>query len=331
MQSDTENNGPTPRDEDSDLKWIFGYSAPSFTPVDLGAVLKEAAHNPEVVSASAMQTGPYAPARPDHCVFPYSVGSPSRRRFSMLSKVGALGVCVASLCAALVIGLGGGNTVLAQVQDALKTVKSATYTGTLSVGDEPAQTWKVKLLGDNLCRVDQPNGAYQIFDIKGKKIMEVNPGESKVVITENLPVPKDFNILAKLRNLRASAAKGQGGVPNREIGGKTATGFVIEDNGAEYNVWVDPKTNLPLEMEAERTVPMPDGQGGIKDQRVKERWTDFRFNPALDESLFAFKAPNGFAVETRQAPADGGAAQDEKRRAEEQQKAAEEAAKKKAK
>lgn len=331
MQSEPENNGQTPKDEDSDLKRIFQCSSPSFTRVDVGAVLKEATHNPEVVSASAVQTGPHAPERPDHSAFPCSVGSPSRRRFIMLSKVGALGVCVASLCAALVLSLGGGNTALAQVQDALKTVKAATYTGTMSVGDEPAQTWKVKLLGENLCRVDQPNGNYQVFDIKGKRIMEVKPGESKVLITENLPVPQDFNILAKLRNLRASAAKGQGDVPNREIGGKTATGFVIEDNGAQYNVWVDPKTNLPLEMEAERTVPMPDGQGGIKDQRVKERWTDFRFNPALDESLFAFKAPNGFAVETRQAPADGGAVQDEKRRAEEQRKAAEEAAKKKAK
>lgn len=330
MQSKTENNGPAPPDEDADLKRIFQCCSPSFTRVDLDAVFKEANHN-LVISASAMQTSPHAPARPDHSVFPGSVGLPSRRRFIMLSKVGAFGVCVASLGAALVIGLGGGNTALAQVQDALKTVKSATYTGTVSVGDEPAQTWKVKLLGDNLCRVDQPNGIYQIFDIKGKKIMEVNPAESKAVITENLPVPKDFNILAKLRNLRASAAKGQGGVPNREIGGKTATGFVIDDNGAEYKVWVDSKTNLPLEMEAERTVPMPEGQGGVKDQRVKERWTDFHFNTPLDESLFAFTAPNGFAVETRQAPANGGAVEDEKRRAEEQQKAAEEAAKKQAK
>jgi outer membrane lipoprotein-sorting protein len=249
----------------------------------------------------------------------------------MLSKVGAFGVCAASVCVALVFSLWGGNSVFAQVQSALKKVKTASYTVTMTVGDQPAQTWKVKLLGDTFYRVDQPNGIYLVFDVKGKKIMEVNPGESKVRITENLPVPKDYNILAILTDLKKSAAKAQPGVPNREIGGVMAVGFIIEENGAAYKVWVDSKTNLPLEMRAERKVPVPDGQGDVKEQVVKEHWTDFRFDQQFDESQFTLKAPEGFAVETRQAL--GRTAAEERDRALrglERQKAAIEAAKKKA-
>ena len=79
-------------------------------------------------------------------------------------------------------------------------------------------------------------------------------------------------------------------------------------------------------MEAERKVPRSDGPDGVKQQVIKERWTDFRFDQPLEESLFSFEIPNGFAVETRQASAVAASARDEERRAMEAQKAAQEAA-----
>ena len=74
-----------------------------------------------------------------------------------------------------------------------------------------------------------------------------------------------------------------------------AAGFVVQENGVQYNVWVDPSRHLPLEVErvvTESDKPAP---------TVVERWSDFRFDEALDQSQFAFEAPKGFAVETRRA------------------------------
>jgi len=325
MQSEPRKNRDTEADDDSDLKQLFRTSAPEFGIVDIDAVLNEATHDSATLTRDTPSQS-ITPPQPTRLTSTLSSISQSRRRILMFSKLGALGVCAASICVALVFTLWGGNTVLGQVQDALKKTKTATYTVNIVASDEPAQTWHVKLQGENLCRVDQPGGIYLILDISGKRIMEVNPAESKVRITENLPVPQDFNILAKLMNLSSSAAALQPGVPSREFDGITGIGFVVDDNGVQYNVWIDPKTNLPLEMAAERKVSRPDGQKGVKEQVVMERWTGFSFDQPLDESLFAFEVPKGFAVETRQAPAGGGAAIDEERQAAEAQKAAQEAA-----
>jgi outer membrane lipoprotein-sorting protein len=311
MQSEPTNNRHAPTGTDADLKVAFRRSEPSFARVDIDAVLEDANASPVTTSViTEVSSGaPRSIRLPD----PVSTVSESRRRIIMFGKVSALGICAASLCVALMFSLWSDNSVLAQVQDALKKVKTASYTMTQTMGDQPTQTWKVKLLGDSLCRVDQSNGIYLVFDIAGKNMMEVNPGESKARITENLPIPKDFNILAMLTDLNKSAAKVQPGVPTREIGGVTAIGFVVEENGITYNAWVDPKTNLPLEMEGERTGPLPDGKGGVKDQLVKERWTDFTFNEHLDEKLFLTQPPEGYAVDTQQAR--GNKAAEEKDRA----------------
>lgn len=291
MEAEPSNNRQALKDTDSDLHLAFCLNTPSFPPVDIDAVLKDA-EGPLILEDSVA-------VRRSSCD-PCSVAFASRRTIIMLSSVSALGFCAASFVA-LVFSLGSGNPVMAQVQIAIKKVRTASYTVTQTAGNQPSRTWKVMLRGENLCRVDQPSGNYMVFDVRGKKTMEVDRGKSKVQITEDLPVPRDFNILAMLANPRKSSTKAQPGVPNREIGGVTAIGFIIEENGAAYYVWIDPKTHLPLEMEAERRVALPDGEGGVTDMLVKERWSNFSFNEYLDERLFTFQPPHGFAVDTKQA------------------------------
>lgn len=291
MQFEPEYDSRSESHEDADLEQIFRRDVPAFARVDVDAVLNEADRNERRQGE-----------RSEFDVRGKSVVSkfPRQRRLIMLAKAGTLGVCAASLCAALAFGLWGGNSVLGEVQNALEKVKTATYTVTQTEGEMPAQVWKVTLQGDRLCRAELSGGVYFVFDARAKKMMEVDPGKSKVRITENLPVPANYNILSQLANLKASAAKVQPGAPNREIGGKTATGLVAEENGVAYKVWIDPATNLPLEMELERREKL----GGAEGERViKERWTDFRFDEPLDPSLFVLDAPQGFEVEMRKASA----------------------------
>lgn len=328
MQPEPTNNGPNSSDADADLQDVFRREVPAFGQVDIDALLRDATECQSPVSTAEVLDDSGASRRPNRLHDSSSIVTVSRRTIVMLSKVGVVVVCAAGLCVALVHGLWGGNSAFAQVQTALKKIKTASYTVTQTVGDQPAQTWKVELLGESLCRVDQPNGTYLVFDVTGRRMMEVNPAESKVRFTENLPVPMDFNILAMLTDLDHFAAKVQPGVPSREIAGVTAVGFIADVKGEAYYVWIDPKTSLPLELKAERTVPLPDGLGEVR--TVKEHWSDFRFDQPCDESRFDLTAPAGFAVETRQAPADNLAERDRALRKLERQKAAIEAAKRKA-
>ena len=155
-------------------------------------------------------------------------------------------------------------------------------------------------------------------------MIDVSPRESKARITEYLSVPQDFNILIKLSNLRASAAKVQPSVADKEIGGTVASGFLVEEHGVAYSVWVDPKTKLPLEMESKRQVSGPDSKSSGKEPAFKELWKNFEFNKPMDKALFTFKVPDGFTVDA----VEGRSARDQQRRALEEQKAAQEAAKK---
>ena len=304
MPFEPDKNSRPESQEDADLKQLFRRDVPAFASVDVAAVLNEACQ-PERLNGEQF----------DRALRGKSLvsNSQTQRRLIMLAKAGTLGVCAASICAALAFGLWGGNSVLGEVQDALQNVKTATYTVTQTVGEQPAQVWKVKLQGDRFCRAELSGGVYFVFDAQAKKMMEVNPRESKVRITEDLPVPQNFSILAKLAHLKASAANVQTDVPSRQIGGKTATGFVVEENGAEYKVWLDPETNLPLEMELERREKL----GGAAGERViKERWADFRFDQPLDSSLFVLEAPQGYEVEVRKAPTMSAAEQKQRALAE---------------
>ncbi|MCA9193278.1 MAG: hypothetical protein KDB03_16015 [Planctomycetales bacterium] len=323
MRTDPANNEKSSADADSDLKAVFQCSRiPSFASVDIDAVLQETSVRP--VSTHVTESSCDVRLR-KHLAHPISKVFTSRKeRKFMLGRASAFGVCAAGLLVALLLCLWGDKSALAQVQDALKRVKTASYTMTQTVGDQPPRTWNVMLLGNNLCRVDQPNGIYLVFDLAAKKMVDVNPGESKALIIENLAVPNDYNVLAMLTELNRSAAKEQPGLPIREIGGVTAVGIVVEDSGITYNAYVDPKTNLPLEMEGERMVSFPDGQGGVKEQLVKELWTTFIFDEPLDEKLFSMQLPEGYSVEIRQAPTSSAA--EEKDRAARQRQLQEAAA-----
>jgi outer membrane lipoprotein-sorting protein len=274
------------RDEDADLKEIFRQSRRPFGSVDVDAVIRQAATGADATAIHEK--------RPTALVG--GLRSATLRRTTMLRTVGAICACAASVCLALVFGPWGSGTVLGQVQDALKKVRTASYTVTNAIEGQPAMIWKVKLMGGHSCRVEQPGGVYLVFDVKGKKIMEVNPCESKVRITENLPVPDSYNVLAQLSNLEASAVKDRSRLPNREIGGTQATGFVVETHGDRLNVWVDPATNLPLLIERL-----------YGNSSAAEQWTEFRFNESLDASQFSMEIPAGFVVESRRAVQPDGA------------------------
>ncbi len=297
MRSEHESNGRAEADEDSELRLLFQQSTPMFARVNVKALIQGAATDARHLAARPRLVESHVNTEVGDVVGERDSRSLSKGKLKMFQRIGVLGACAASVCIALVLGLWENNAVLAQVQDAIRKVRTASYTVTHSTGDKQQIRWEVKLLSDNLCRLEQPNGIYMVFDVKGKRIMEVNPAESKVRITENLPVPDDYNIIATLVHAEVATVEHVAKLPNRTIDGKEATGFVIEENGVRFNVWIDPTTKLPLQMERSGTPTLENSPPST------EKWSDFRFDEPLDESLFSFVVPEGFAVDTRQSPA----------------------------
>lgn len=281
MSTLPESDGQPLPDEDADLQAIFRQNCPQFSSVDVDAVLREVAGGKATTTISENhQAAVVGGAR----------SATTTTRAIMLKSLGVIGVCAASICLALVFGPGGSSTVLAQVQNALTKVRTASYTVTMPGGDQSPPIWKVQIKGEHLCRVEQPGGVYLIFDAQSKKVMEVHPGESKVRITENLPVPDGFNLLAQLANLQPPAAKDQPRLPDRDINGIRATGLAVETRGDRLHVWVHPATNLPLLIER---------RSG--NSSAAEQWTGFRFNEEFAANTFAMDVPAGYSVDSHRA------------------------------
>jgi len=84
--------------------------------------------------------------------------------------------------------------------------------------------------------------------------------------------------------LRALAGKSAQPAGNRRIGAVEAQGFLIREDEQETLVWADPKTRLPILIETSSA----DG--------ARITFSDFRFNPALDDALFDLDAPEGYKL-----------------------------------
>jgi hypothetical protein len=88
----------------------------------------------------------------------------------------------------------------------------------------------------------------------------------------------------------------------KEIDGRQVVGFRISLPAAVFNVWGDPKTGLPVRMEATMAL-MPD---------MKVTMSDFAFNVEMDESLFSVEPPAGYEVTVIQGHTTDGSPAEEK-------------------
>jgi outer membrane lipoprotein-sorting protein len=87
-----------------------------------------------------------------------------------------------------------------------------------------------------------------------------------------------------VKTLRTLAEKSAQPAGKRLIGEVEAQGFLIKENGDDTLVWADPTTRLPILIEA----CSPDG--------THIAFSDFRFNPELDDALFSLEVPKGYKL-----------------------------------
>lgn len=271
-------NGQALPSEDHDLEQLFAENCPRFEGVNLASLVGREATNKTVNRTCAPFTSPID-----------SVSNPLwKRRSFMLKSLGVLGGCAASIAMAIVFSPIGSSSAFAQVQESLKSVRSASYTVTISSESKTPLRWRVYLSDSGVCRLEQPSGVYLVFDSAKKKLMEVNPAESKARITEGLNVPEGFNVIAQLSRSELKISPESENHQVKNIGAVTAKGFTVKDKQASFSIWVNPDNDLPVLVEK---------FSAGNELHLIETWSDFEYNVQLDESLFSFEVPEGYRSE----------------------------------
>lgn len=203
------------------------------------------------------------------------------------------------------------NVTFAEVQENLKQVKTMTYRQQTIPFEQQAgkpkktpEIEKVLLLAPSTVRIEMANGSYSLLDPKRARSIAVDPNKKQVIRFEGManipPEMQQMNFYEFFRNIQSKAVSE---LPAKEIEGKKLPGFRVErevshpmlkeKQTVKLNVWVDPRTKLPVQIE--ELFPDPEN---LEKLRVTVVMDQFKFDEPLDQALFSFDPPEGYAVQS---------------------------------
>lgn len=194
------------------------------------------------------------------------------------------------LCAIVGVGLMNRQSGLAfaDVMEQIRSVKTLTFTNTVYTPKNPPElqtmTMKTEYMEPGKQRTITPDGNIIVMDSVAMKSMTLIPSQKKGALFDFSKMPQknqQINFLESLQKFQDQATMVMG---QKEIDGKIAMGFFVKPEGAEYTIWADLQTGLPVRMEVKMAM--------LGDMTVT--MTDFVFNPELDESLFKTELPEGY-------------------------------------
>ena len=218
---------------------------------------------------------------------------PAMQPLAKLMTVAASLLILGGVLAWMIIAGGGATIALADVATVLDKIHSVTCTMTVThEGAEPV-TLKAMYLDPSRHRMESSRGMIMIYD-KSKMITLVPERKSAFVLDlEN--APKGGVVQHWLEEVREEVRNAIGGSQDSieelgqdQIDGRDAVGFRLRVRNRELRVWADPATALPIRVESTSGIMKP------KYHRVMNK---FRYNVALDESLFSLEPPEGYLVQ----------------------------------
>ena len=221
---------------------------------------------------------------------------PNHRKDAMFRLVRYSGFAAALVLIVIAVGWlfvidRTAGTTLAAVIERVNQTRSVTFKQTVTEGGPPS-TETVVVLAEGVVRTESPGGDYTILDVRQGKSVFVSPNQKKARISLGLNTGGPVNLYEWIRNLHKNAIRR---LPEKVIDGRSAVGFVtiMEAAGsrAEITVWVDPKTDLPVRLEAEtQTIGFP---------KIAYSVHDIVFDADLAPDLFRMEPPDGYAVTTQ--------------------------------
>jgi outer membrane lipoprotein-sorting protein len=249
---------------DDDLRALFRGTAPEVTATDLEALFARAD----------------SPDRARH--------RPFQRRLIMTIRIAAAGLLAAGAAALLIPRETSAAFDLADVERQVTTTQTVTLTQDDLLNGKPRHSMRMLVSGPNLVRSEFDDG-YSVSDFKAKKVIIVDTKRKHATVLEGTAIHsyEPMNFYSLFRDIAKNPTKT---LPEREVDGRPAVGFVVTVHGHEGTVWVDARSKLPVRVE--QTIE----QG--KDV-VEQVMRDIVFDRPLDESLFRLTPPEGYEVETR--------------------------------
>ncbi len=205
---------------------------------------------------------------------------------SKLSIPAAAAVMIVMVAACWLLSGGSSQQALADMKDALNDIKSIQYEMT-GLRDDEIQKIHVTLLGKDLMRAELSTGEIAVTNLEQGISLHLQPQEKHAILLKGLDrYPGRPNLFEYLSVPTAKATKE---LPGRVINGVETIGFRVDiEPKVGFDVYVDPKTKLPLRVE-------------IEAQKGKRPvvFSKFVFNPRVDESAFKTTPPDGYTVEIK--------------------------------
>jgi outer membrane lipoprotein-sorting protein len=211
------------------------------------------------------------------------------RRWPMRSAAAAL--IAAALFYVVGAWLARPALAFAEAAQKLRDARVLAYRSTMQIKGQPAVTVRVVVKSPALMRTEaEPDGPVTLFDAARNRTLVVDSKTRTALLLEG-PASTDgavADMFAKevdgLRQLTEARTEPVG---RRRIGAVEAEGFRVRQHGQEMIVWVDPAAKLPLQIDVKARVNEIEVSGSL---------ADFQIDPPLDDALFRFEPPAGYAL-----------------------------------
>jgi len=139
------------------------------------------------------------------------------------------------------------------------------------------------------------DGSYTVTDIAGQKLLMVQPATKTATLTHLGKAPKEIPKMGDsiIGWLKSAETTGKG-VGEKTIDGVRTVGFEADFGATTFTLWSDPKTKLPVQIDA--TI-------GAPSDPIQMTMHEFTFNAPVDDSLLSTDVPSGYQIKEIQQPA----------------------------
>jgi outer membrane lipoprotein-sorting protein len=214
------------------------------------------------------------------------------------ARVAAL-VLATGLCFAAGTWIVRPASAFAVVAQKLRAARTLSYRTTVSVpGKSDPITSRTLLKAPGLirCEVEPSGGSVTVYDAVHNRTLVLDPTTKLALLLEGSTSPDggpgdmaapEIEALRKLAD-----SKGEP-VGRRRIGHVEAEGFHVRQAWQDLVVWIDPHASLPVRIE---------WKARVRDVEFTGTLDDIRIDPSLDDALFRFEPPAGYALSKGQNP-----------------------------
>jgi len=184
--------------------------------------------------------------------------------------------------------INGPSSAFGQALKQVREARSISFTEVLAQkdGKEPIRV-KKWIAADGRMRNELQN-VTTIFDAAGNmRITLIEGTKTALVMKQTKLEGAGRGVLAWLEALKKLGDKPDKELGQRVVDGKKQSGFVAAQGNMTFTIWVDDATKQLVSVEYDSPI------SGTAYQHVS--MIEFRFDEKLDESLFSFAVPKGYA------------------------------------